>query len=128
VRQPFFCITAVSTGQVAKFRTEQPDLRYILLDAKGINDMDASGEEALSLLVDRVRSAKLGFAMSSVKGQVMIVMERTHLLDKIGKEKTYATTEDAVSRIIDKVHENTDLPQEGCKNCPLTRHIPVSAS
>ena len=124
----FFANASYLDEQVAKFRTEQPDLRYILLDAKGINDMDASGEEALSLLVDRVRSANLGFAMSGIKGQVMAVMERTHLLDKIGKENIYATTEDAVARIVDKVHENTDLPVEGCKNCPLTKYIPFSAS
>jgi len=113
---------------VAKFRTEQPDLRYILLDAKGINDMDASGEEALSLLVDRVRSANLGFAMCGIKGQVMDVMERTQLLDKIGKENIYAGTEDATARIIEKVHENTDLPQGGCKNCPLTKFIPAATA
>jgi len=124
----FFANASYLDEQVAKFRTEQPDLRYILIDAKGINDMDASGEEALSLLVDRVRSANLGFAMSSVKGQVIAVMERTHLLDKIGKENIYATTEHAVARIIDKVHENTDLPQGGCKNCPLTKFIPASVS
>jgi hypothetical protein len=58
----------------------------------------------------------------------MAVMERTHLLDKIGTENIYATTEDAVARIVDKVHENTDLPQEGCNNCPLTQYIPFSAS
>ncbi len=124
----FFANASYLDEQVAKFRTEQPDLRYILLDSKGINDMDASGEEALSLLVDRVRSADLGFAMSSVKGQVMAVMERTHLLDKIGKKNIYATTEHAVARIVDKVHENTDLPEEGCKNCPLTKFIPNAAS
>jgi len=124
----FFANASYLDEQVAKFRTEQPDLRYILLDAKGINDMDASGEEALALLVDRVRSANLGFAMCGIKGQVMAVMERTHLLDKIGKENIYAGTEEAVAKIVEKVHENTDLPQEGCKNCPLTRHIPVSAS
>ena len=124
----FFANASYLDEQVAKFRTEQPDLRYILLDAKGINDMDASGEEALSLLVDRVRSANLGFAMSSVKGQVIAVMERTHLLDKIGRENIYATTEHAVAKIIDKVHENTDLPQGGCKNCPLTKFIPASVS
>jgi hypothetical protein len=43
-------------------------------------------------------------------------------------ENIYAGTEEAVSKIVDKVHENSDLPQEGCKNCPLTRHIPVSVS
>ncbi len=124
----FFANASYLDEQVAKFRTEQPDLRYILLDAKGINDMDASGEEALAMIVERLRSAKLGFAMCSVKGQVMAVMERTHLLDKIGKENIYATTEDAVVRIVDKVHEDTDLPVEGCKNCPLTKFIPISAS
>ena len=124
----FFANASYLDEQVAKFRTEQPDLRYILLDAKGINDMDASGEEALAMIVERLRSAKLGFAMCSVKGQVMAVMERTHLLDKIGKENIYATTEDAVAKIIDKVHENTDLPAEGCSNCPLTKFIPESAA
>ncbi len=124
----FFANASYLDEQVAKFRTEQPDLRYILLDAKGINDMDASGEEALAMIVERLRSAKLGFAMSGVKGQVMAVMERTHLLDRIGKENIYATTEDAVAKLVNKVHENTDLPAEGCHDCPLTRYIPSTAS
>jgi MFS superfamily sulfate permease-like transporter len=123
----FFANASYLDEQVAKFRTEHPNLRYILLDAKGINDMDASGEEALSLLVDRVRSANLGFAMSGIKGQVMAVMERTHLLDKIGKENIYATTEHAVARIVELVHENSDLPKGGCNNCALTKYIPISA-
>jgi len=119
----FFANASYLDEQVAKFRTEHPDLRYILLDARGINDMDASGEEALSMIVDRLRAAKLGFAMSGTKGQVMAVMERTHLLDKIGMENMYPDTESAVADIITKVHTNTDLPENGCKNCPLTRVI-----
>ncbi len=121
----FFANASYLDEQVAKFRTEHPDLRYILLDAKGINDMDASGEEALSMIVDRLRAAKLGFAMCGIKGQVMVVMERTHLLDKIGMENIYPDTEMAVADIITMVHTNTDLPEKGCKNCPLTRYIPA---
>ena len=121
----FFANASYLDEQVARFRTEHPDLRYILLDARGINDMDASGEEALAMIVDRLRAAKLGFAMCGIKGQVMAVMERTHLLDKIGKENLYPDTESAVADIITKVHTNTDLPEKGCKNCPLTRYIPV---
>jgi len=121
----FFANASYLDEQVAKFRTEHPQLRYILLDASGINDMDASGEEALSLIVDRLRAAKLGFAMSSIKGQVMAVMERTHLLDKIGMENLYPDTKSAVADIIKKVHTNTDLPEKGCKNCPLTMYIPA---
>ena len=122
----FFANASYLDEQVAKFRTEHPDLRYILLDAKGINDMDASGEEALAMLVERLRAAKLGFAMCGVKGQVMAVMERTGLLNKIGMENLYPDTESAVNDIVTKVHTNTDLPEKGCKNCPLTEYIPAS--
>ena len=121
----FFANASYLDEQVAKFRTEHPDLRYILLDGSGINDMDASGEEALSMIVDRLRAAKLGFAMCGVKGQVMAVMERTHLLDKIGMENMYPDTKSAVADIVTKVHTNTDLPEKGCHNCPLTQHIPA---
>ncbi len=122
----FFANASYLDEQVAKFRTEHPDLRYILLDAKGINDMDASGEEALAMLVERLRAAKLGFAMSSVKGQVMAVMERTGLLNKIGMENLYPDTESAVKDIVTKVHTNSDLPEKGCKGCPLTECIPAA--
>jgi len=121
----FFANASYLDEQVAKFRTEHPDLRYILLDAKGINDMDASGEEALSMIVDRLRAAKLGFAMSGVKGQVMAVMERTHLLDKIGMDNMYPNTKTAVAALVEEIHNDTDLPEGGCNNCPLTKYIPA---
>ncbi len=121
----FFANASYLDEQVAKFRTDHKDLRYILLDASGINDMDASGEESLSMIVDRLRSAKLGFAMCGVKGQVMAVMERTHLLDKIGMENLYPNTETAVASIVNEIHNATDLPEGGCNNCPLTKYIPA---
>jgi MFS superfamily sulfate permease-like transporter len=121
----FFANASYLDEQVAKFRTVHPDLRYILLDARGINDMDASGEATLSMIVDRLRAAKIGFAMCSIKGQVMAVMERTHLLDKIGMENIYPDTKKAVADIITEIHTNTDLPANGCKNCPLTKYMPV---
>jgi len=121
----FFANASYLDEQVIKFRTEHPDLRYILLDASGINDMDASGEEALAHVVARVRAAGLGFAISSAKGKVIAVMERTHLFDKIGKENFYPDTKTAVKKIVDIIHYQTDLPGEGCNNCPLTKYIPV---
>ncbi|MGB3209911.1 MAG: SulP family inorganic anion transporter [Desulforhopalus sp.] len=123
----FFANASYLDEQVAKFRTEQPDLRYILLDARGINDMDASGEEALEMLCKRVRSAKLGFAMCGVKGQVLKVMERTGLIEEIGKEHMFADSKTAVAALIDRIHKGTDLPEAGCDNCPLTKYIPSTS-
>ncbi len=120
----FFANASYLDEQVAKFRTEQPDLRYILLDARGINDMDASGEEALDMLCKRVRSAKLGFAMCGVKGHILNVMERTGLIEEIGKEHMYADSKAAVAALIKQIHTGTDLPVAGCNDCPLTKYIP----
>ncbi|MBC8209287.1 MAG: STAS domain-containing protein [Desulfobulbaceae bacterium] len=120
----FFANASYLDEQVIRFRTENPDLRYILLDASGINDMDASGEEALALLVDRMRAAKLGFGISSVKDTVLNVMHRTHLYDKIEKDNFYPDSKTAVDDIIYRIHHNTDLPEEGCNNCPLTQYRP----
>ncbi|WP_028581499.1 SulP family inorganic anion transporter [Desulfogranum japonicum] len=120
----FFANASYLDEQILKFRSDMPDLRYILLDARGINDIDASGEEELALIVDRMHSAGLGFAVCNAKGPILEVMERTHLLDKIGRENFYAETKDAVKDIVSKIHDNTDLPGEGCKSCPLTQYLP----
>jgi len=121
----FFANASYLDEQVLKLRNEQPSLRYIILDSRGINDMDASGEEALDLLVQGVRSGGLGFAMCGVKGQVLNVMERTGLYEKVGKEHIYADSRAAVSSIIDIIHNDTDLPEGGCPYCPLTQYLPI---
>ncbi len=121
----FFANASYLDEQIIKFRTEMPDLRYILLDASGINDIDASGEEELAMIVSRMHAAKLGFAVCNAKGPILDVLERTHLLDKIGLNNFYPNTKIAVADIITKVHDNTDLPSNGCKNCPLTQYLPA---
>jgi SulP family sulfate permease len=121
----FFANASYLDEQVAKFRTEQPDLRYVLLDAKGINDMDASGEEALAMLLARLRAAKIGFAMSGVKGQIMAVMERTGLNNKIGADHLFPDTETALKSILEEIHTKIDMPLKVCGECPLTKYIPA---
>jgi hypothetical protein len=87
--------------------------------------MDASGEEALAMLVKRVRSAGLGFAICGLKGQVIDVMERTGLYDEIGKDNIYADSQTATAALVEKIHRGTDLPEGGCDNCPLTQYLPL---
>lgn len=120
----FFANASYLDEQIIKFRTDMPDLRYVLLDASGINDIDASGEEELALLVDRLHAAGFGFAVCNAKGPILAVLDRTHLFDKIGRENFYPDTKAAVADIVNKVHESPDLPSEGCKSCPLTKYLP----
>jgi anti-anti-sigma regulatory factor len=90
-------------------------LRHIIIVANGINDMDASGEEALSLIVDRVRSSGLDISLSGVNESVMAVLERTHLLEKIGRDHVYPTMETALCATHEQAHKDGSED-----SCPLT--------
>jgi MFS superfamily sulfate permease-like transporter len=76
-----------------------PELKHILIISNGINDMDASGEEMLSLIVERVRSAGYGISFAGLNEKVLGVMKRTHLLPKIEEKNIYSTIDDAVEAI-----------------------------
>jgi len=124
----FFANASYLDEQVFRIRSVNPDLRYILLVADGINDMDASGEETLALMVQRLRSAGLGFALCRVKENVLAVLKRTGLFERIGAENIYAGEEAALEAIIRKTHRPQDDGQAGCIECPLVRHLPRPVS
>ena len=95
--------------------TSKRDLRHIVIAANGINDMDASGEEVLSLLIDRVRSAGVDISFSGINETVMEVLNRTYLLEKIGLDHVYPTMERAVCEVQESAHQGGIE-----KECPLT--------
>jgi len=94
---------------------EKPELKHILVVSNGINDMDASGEEMLSLIVDRLRSGGYDISFSGVNENVLAVMKRTHLYEKIGEENIFSSRRKAVEAIHARAH--TMCPEE---RCPLT--------
>jgi len=79
-------------------------LRHIVIVSNGVNDIDASGEETLSLLVDRVRSAGVDISLSGVNETVMEVMKRTHFPEKIGEDHIYPTMEKAIENVYEVTH------------------------
>ena len=89
-------------------------LRHVLIVANGINDIDASGEETLSLLVGRLRSAGIDVSFSGVNDTVLKVLDRTHLFNKIGADHVYPTMEAALRQIHPGLHSAEEM-----KLCPL---------
>jgi len=106
--------------KVLEFITEKPDLRHILIESSGINDVDASGEEALAILIETVRESGRGISFSSMKEEVVAVLERTHLLETIGRENLYPNGEKALTAIYMQIHE-----EGACGGCPLSKYLPI---
>ncbi len=104
----FFANASFLEEQIAERRRTMPELRHMVLVCDGISDMDASGEEALALTVDRLRSAGLKISLAGVHSSVLETMKRTHLLAKIGEENIYPTTADAIRAIHADAHQDMD--------------------
>ncbi|MDD5206320.1 MAG: SulP family inorganic anion transporter, partial [Desulfobacterales bacterium] len=110
----FFANASYLEDKIMEVMRNRKTLKHIVLVSNGINDIDASGEEILSLLIDRVRSAGLDISMSGVNESVMNVLRRTHFPAKIGEDHIHATMEKAIGVIHRKTHDSSEE-----KSCPL---------
>ena len=102
----FFANASYLEDQIADIMLKKKTLRHIILVSNGINDIDASGEETLSLLVDRIRSAGIDISLSGVNETVMKVLERTHFIAKVGENHIYPTMEKAIGSVHEKTHQD----------------------
>lgn len=110
----FYANAGYLEEQISEIILKMKELRHIIIVANGINDMDASGEEMLSLIVDRVRSAGYDISFSGINEKVLAVMKRTHLDAKIGVENMFPTMQEAVKTIHSRAHTQCDQ-----HTCPL---------
>jgi SulP family sulfate permease len=94
--QLYFANVSYFEQSVVSLVSKDPSLRYLLVDSRGINGLDASGVEMLRGLVDRLRSNGIELAFCNIKGPVVDVMRRSGLLDKIGGERIFLTEQAAL--------------------------------
>jgi MFS superfamily sulfate permease-like transporter len=111
----FFANATYLEDQINQHLKTKKELKHIIIYANSINDVDATGEESLSLTVDRVRSAGVDISFAGVNRAVMAVLKRTHLLAKIGEDHVYPTIDKAIAAVHTQTHSESEE-----KLCPLT--------
>jgi sulfate permease, SulP family len=91
-----------------------PKAKHLLVVGDGINEMDASGEEVMHHIVDRLRSNGVTVVFSGLKKQVIDVMRATGLFDIVTQANIYATADQALAAIYAKAggdgHEDSLRP------------------
>jgi MFS superfamily sulfate permease-like transporter len=116
----FFANAGYLEDQIRKRRLTKKALKHIIIVANGINDIDASGQEALSFVVDRLRQAGIDISISGVNESVMAALERTHLAEKIGEDHFYSDIHAAIQVIHGQTHQGS---QE--EKCPLKSIVSI---
>ncbi len=117
----FFANASYLEDKITDRMIGKKSLKHIVIVANGMNDIDASGEEVLSLVVSTVRSAGLDISFCGVNETVMAVLERTHLIEKIGRDHIYSTMEKAICAVHETAHKKSEENQ-----CPLTNVCYIS--
>jgi len=118
----FFANTSYMEDEVLDRVQKMPELKAILFKADGINQIDATGEEMLSLLVDRLRSGGFDVYFSGLNEEVIDTLKRSHLFGKIGEDHIFITLVQAIDTIWPSLHEGAEEV-----SCPLMEVMPLEA-
>ncbi|MCP4566207.1 MAG: STAS domain-containing protein [FCB group bacterium] len=112
-------------NQVLETVSRMPELRHVLIVGNGINELDASGADALSVLIDRLRGQGILFSVSGLNDSVTDVLRRTGLTAKIGENNLYHNVARSIENIWEKAHVDSKE-----STCPLRerpfKHWPIS--
>ena len=91
-----------------------PELKYIILDGEAINQLDATGEEVLDHVAERLQSVGIELLVARMKKQFMDTITRTGLIDKMGRERFFPRIQYALEYAWDGLGDEYDR-----ETCPL---------
>jgi sulfate permease, SulP family len=81
---------------VAEGAAPEP-VRWVVLDAESIGDVDSSGAGALADLADALGERGITMAFARLKSAVAEYLARAGVLEKVGPEHVYVEVDDAVA-------------------------------
>ena len=99
----YFANVAYFEDTVLDLVAKKPDAKYLLVVGDAINQLDASGEEVVHHLVERLRENGLNIVFSGLKKQVLDVMRSTGLFAVIGQDNIFATEDQAIAAIYQRL-------------------------
>jgi MFS superfamily sulfate permease-like transporter len=110
----FFANTSYLEDQVLERIAAKPELRRVIIFGEGINELDASGEETIAVLLERLRGRGMNISFVGLKQQVVETIKRTGLYEKIGPENFFQSGDEALQAVHRAAHENSSE-----ERCPL---------
>ena len=97
---------------------DKPKLKVIVLDLEAVDQIDATGEEMLGHMSERLSEAGIEFYISRVKFKVEDALRRSGLYDTIGEQHFFVRRSRAIKAIKDKYGDTVDVSH-------LVYHKPV---
>lgn len=116
----YFANTGYFSDTILDRVASKPDLKYVIIDAEGINGLDATGEEMLHDLAMRLKTQGIELLFARAKLQIMDILKRTGFVEKHGVEKFFRIRTHAMNYAWDNLEEGHK------ETCPLNIAKPLS--
>ena len=85
----YFANTGFFVDTILDRVAKKPDLKFVVIDAEGINEVDATGEEMLNELVTRLEALNIELLIARVKKPVMDILKRSGFVEHWGRDKFF---------------------------------------
>ena len=118
----YFGASSFFEDKVLEVVSRLPDLRYIIIDAGGINRIDATGEQTLRRVVEDLRAIDVEVYFTRAKQQFVEVLERSGAIDYIGRDHFFDWNQHALEHLWDQME-----PAYRAR-CPLNVPTPQAES
>lgn len=99
----YFGASSYFEDKVLEALVRLPELNHVIIDAGGINEIDASGEQILRRVVENLRATGVDVYFVRVKDQVEEALTRAGTLDYVGKDHFFEWNQLALDHIYDKM-------------------------
>jgi SulP family sulfate permease len=103
--QLYFANVSYFEDTILEAIADHPEAKYLLVVGDGINQLDASGEEVIHHLVERLKTAGVTLVFSGLKKQVLDVMRATGLFDLISQANIFPNEDMALVSIYERLGE-----------------------
>ena len=105
-------------------RIRDPKLRYVIVDAEGVNEIDATGKEMLVGVVQRLHEAGIEVLFTRTKKQIMDALNRAGVLEEIGSDRFYTTLDRVLAHVWEALEDQYPCDRSCPAECPLHRPRP----
>jgi SulP family sulfate permease len=109
----YFANTSYFEDKVLGRVAAKPDLKYVIVVGDGINQVDASGEEMIAQLAERLEKVGITLLFTGLKRQVLEVFQRTGLFDKLSAASFFRTEDQALEHVWQQLGDSHEA------DCPL---------
>ena len=99
----YFANVSYFEDMILETMASHPTAKYLLVVGDGINQLDASGEEIVHHLVERLNSGGVTLVFSGLKKQVLDVMRVTGLFDLISQDNIFPNETMALASIYERL-------------------------